>query len=54
MGGSFDRIMWLADQALHESGPGSELFPVPQAQFGYAIIPQAVAWLSAGLAYAGS
>src|SRR5436190_12216703 len=44
--GLFDHIVRLADLAvLHESWPGSELLTVPQAHFGYAMIPQAVTWL---------
>ena len=46
--GLFDHIVRLADLAvLHESWPGSELLTVPQAHFGYAMIPQAVTWLCA-------
>lgn len=46
--GAFDRIVRLADlEALRASWPGSELLTVPQAHFGYGMIPQAVAWLSA-------
>lgn len=48
IGGAFDRIVRLVDLvALHESWPGSELLTVPQAHFGYGMIPQAVAWLNA-------
>ena len=48
IGGAFDRIVRLTDLAtLHEAWPGSELVTVPQAHFGYGMIPQAVAWLSA-------
>src|SRR5678809_962242 len=47
IGGAFDRIVRLVDlEALRESWPGSELLTVPQAHFGYGMIPQAVAWLS--------
>jgi pimeloyl-ACP methyl ester carboxylesterase len=47
IGGTFDRIVRLADlEALRESWPGSELLTVPQAHFGYGMIPQAMAWLS--------
>ena len=46
--GLFDHIVRLADLAvLHERWPGSELLTVPQAHFGYAMIPQAVTWLCA-------
>jgi pimeloyl-ACP methyl ester carboxylesterase len=48
IGGVFDRIVRLSDlEALKESWPGSELSTVPQAHFGYGMIPQAVAWLNA-------
>jgi dienelactone hydrolase len=48
IGGVFDRIVRLVDlEALRESWPGSELITVPQAHFGYGMIPQAVAWLTA-------
>jgi pimeloyl-ACP methyl ester carboxylesterase len=48
IGGAFDRIVRLVDlEALRESWPGSELLTVPQAHFGYGMIPRAVAWLSA-------
>lgn len=48
LGGTFDRIVRLADLALlREAWPGSELVTLPQAHFGYGMIPQAVAWLSA-------
>ena len=46
LGGTFDRIVPLADLALlREAWPGSELITLPQAHFGYAMIPQAVTWL---------
>ena len=46
IGGAFDRIVRMADLvALHEAWPGSELITVPQAHFGYGMIPRAVAWL---------
>jgi dienelactone hydrolase len=48
IGGVFDRIVRLVDlEALRESWPGSELVTVPQAHFGYGMIRQAVAWLTA-------
>ena len=55
IGGAFDRIVRSTDlAALRETWPGSELITVPQAHFGYGMIPQAVAWLSArGLLAAG-
>ena len=46
VGGTFDRIVRLADLvALHDAWPGSELVTVPQAHFGYGMIPRAFAWL---------
>ena len=48
IGGAFDRIVRLVDlEALRESWPGSELLTVPQAHFGYGMIPEAVEWLGA-------
>ncbi|HEX5175981.1 MAG TPA: alpha/beta hydrolase family protein [Chthoniobacteraceae bacterium] len=48
IGGAFDRIVRLVDlEALSESWPGAELLTLPQAHFGYGMIPQAMAWLSA-------
>ena len=48
IGGAFDRIVRLVDlEALRESWPGSELLTVPQAHFGYGMIPEAVVWLGA-------
>jgi pimeloyl-ACP methyl ester carboxylesterase len=46
VGGAFDRIVRLADlAALRDAWPGCELVTVPQALFGYGMIPRAVAWL---------
>jgi pimeloyl-ACP methyl ester carboxylesterase len=46
VGGMFDRIVRLTDlAALREAWPGSELITVPQAHFGYGMIPRAMAWL---------
>jgi pimeloyl-ACP methyl ester carboxylesterase len=46
LGGTFDRIVRLSDlESLHESWPGSELVTLPQAHFGYGMIPRALAWL---------
>ncbi len=46
IGGLFDRIVRLSDlQGLHESWPGSDFITLPQAHFGYSMIPRAVAWL---------
>ncbi len=48
IGGAFDRIVRLTDlAALREAWPGSELVTMPQAHFGYGMIPRAVEWLSA-------
>lgn len=48
VGGAFDRIVRLADlAALREAWAFSELITVPQAHFGYGMIPKAVAWLGA-------
>ncbi len=44
--GTYDRIVRLADlEALRDSWPGSELITVPQAHFGYGMIPRAFTWL---------
>ena len=46
-GGTYDRIVRLADLvALRDAWPGSELIEVPQAHFGYGMIPRAFARLS--------
>lgn len=46
VGGLFDRIVRLSDlEALHHSWPGSDFITVPQAHFGYSMIPRAVGWL---------
>jgi len=46
VGGLFDRIVRLSDlERLHESWSGSELVILPQAHFGYGMIPCAVDWL---------
>jgi pimeloyl-ACP methyl ester carboxylesterase len=46
VGGTFDRIVRLADlAALREAWPGSELVTLPQAHFGYGMIPRAMEWL---------
>jgi pimeloyl-ACP methyl ester carboxylesterase len=46
VGGMFDRIVRPADlAALRDAWPGSELIMVPQAHFGYGMIPRAMAWL---------
>jgi hypothetical protein len=46
VGGMFDRIVRLTDlAALREAWPGSELISVPQAHFGYGMIPRAMDWL---------
>ncbi len=48
VGGIYDRIIRLADlEALRESWPGAEMLTVPQAHFGYGMIPQAMARLGA-------
>ncbi|HEY3662752.1 MAG TPA: alpha/beta hydrolase family protein [Chthoniobacterales bacterium] len=44
--GEIDRIVQLADlTALREAWPGSELVTLPQAHFGYGMIPRAMTWL---------
>jgi pimeloyl-ACP methyl ester carboxylesterase len=46
VGGTFDRIVPVADlAALRDAWPGAELVELPQAHFGYSMIPRAVAWL---------
>jgi pimeloyl-ACP methyl ester carboxylesterase len=46
IGGTFDRIVPMVDLvALRDAWPGSELVAVPQAHFGYGMIPRAMAWL---------
>jgi Esterase/lipase len=46
IGGSFDRIVSMADLVvLRNAWRGSELITVPQAHFGYGMIPCAVEWL---------
>ncbi len=46
IGGAYDRIVRLADlKALRDAWPGSELITVPQAHFGYGMIPRAFTWL---------
>jgi len=46
IGGEFDRIVPMNDLiALREAWPGSELITLPQAHFGYGMIPRAFAWL---------
>jgi pimeloyl-ACP methyl ester carboxylesterase len=46
VGGTFDRIVRMTDLvALRDAWPGSELVTVPQAHFGYGMIPRAFAWL---------
>lgn len=46
VGGTFDRIVRLTDLvALRDAWPGSELVTVPQAHFGYGMIPRAMEWL---------
>ncbi len=48
IGGAFDRIVRLSDlAALRDAWPGSELITVPQAHFGYGMLPEAFAWLKA-------
>lgn len=48
IGGAFDRIVRLKDlAALREAWPGSDLVTMPQAHFGYGMIPRAVEWLGA-------
>ena len=47
IGGLSDRIVRLIDlQTLHESWPGSDFVTLPQAHFGYSMLPRAVAWLN--------
>ena len=44
--GTVDRIVRLADlEALHGAWPGSELIRLPQAHFGYGMMPCAIDWL---------
>jgi pimeloyl-ACP methyl ester carboxylesterase len=44
--GAFDRIVRPSDLvALRDAWPGAELVTVPQAHFGYGMIPRAFAWL---------
>lgn len=46
VGGAIDRIVRLADlAALRDAWPGCELITVPQAHFGYGMIPRAIGWL---------
>jgi pimeloyl-ACP methyl ester carboxylesterase len=46
VGGAFDRIVPMVDLvALRDAWPGSELVALPQAHFGYSMIPRAMAWL---------
>jgi pimeloyl-ACP methyl ester carboxylesterase len=46
VGGAFDRIVRLSDlEVLHRTWPGSELVTVPDAHFGYRMIPRAFEWL---------
>ena len=46
IGGTFDRIAPLPHlAALRDAWPGSELLTVPQAHFGYTMIPRAMEWL---------
>ncbi len=46
IGGTFDRIVRLSDlAALRQKWAGSELIALPQAHFGYGMIPRAYAWL---------
>jgi pimeloyl-ACP methyl ester carboxylesterase len=46
VGGLYDRIVRMSDLlALQNAWPGSELVSLPQAHFGYGMIPRAVAWL---------
>ena len=46
IGGTFDRIVPMVDLvALRDAWPGSDLVAVPQAHFGYSMIPRAMAWL---------
>jgi len=46
VGGTFDRIVRMTDLvALRDAWPGSELVALPQAHFGYGMIPRAFAWL---------
>jgi pimeloyl-ACP methyl ester carboxylesterase len=46
IGGTFDRIVRLQDlMALRDAWPGCDLITLPQAHFGYGMIPRAMAWL---------
>ena len=46
IGGTLDRIVRLKDLiALRAAWPGAELVTVPQAHFGYSMMPRAMAWL---------
>jgi pimeloyl-ACP methyl ester carboxylesterase len=46
VGGLYDRIVRISDLlALQNAWPGSELVSLPQAHFGYGMIPRAVTWL---------
>ena len=46
VGGRFDRVVRLSDlELLNAAWPGSELIVLPQAHFGYGMIPRALAWL---------
>ncbi|MGH8094255.1 MAG: alpha/beta fold hydrolase [Chthoniobacterales bacterium] len=46
IGGAFDRIVRSSDlDALRAAWPGSELVMLPQAHFGYGMIPRAIEWL---------
>lgn len=48
VGGQFDRVVRLRDlEALHAAWPNSELITLPQAHFGYGMIPRALSWLEA-------
>jgi pimeloyl-ACP methyl ester carboxylesterase len=48
VGGTFDRLVRLSDlMALRDAWPGSELITLPQAHFGYGMIPRAMSWLRA-------
>ncbi|MBV9128661.1 MAG: alpha/beta hydrolase family protein [Verrucomicrobia bacterium] len=47
LAGAFDRIVQMSDLvALRDAWAGAELLTVPQAHFGYGMIPRAVAWLN--------
>lgn len=46
IGGSFDQIVRLSDlMALRDAWPGCDLITLPQAHFGYGMIPRAMTWL---------